>query len=269
MHRIPLTTLFPAGKPIIGMLHAPPLPGSPRWGGSMDAVIAHVLADAEALTAAGVAGLMLENYGDVPFHADTVPPETTAALAVLAAEVRAISALPLGINVLRNDARAALAIAAATGARFIRVNVHTGAMLTDQGWLTGRAADTLRARRALAPEVAIFADVLVKHAVPPAGLSAAQAARDAWERGLADALIISGAATGEAADAARLREVRAAVPDAPLLVGSGLDTENAAALLAHADGAIVGSALQHEGRAGQPVDRERTRRLLDAVAGLR
>ena len=250
------------------MLHAPPLPGSPGWQAPFSAVIERVLADAEALAAGGVDGLMLENYGDVPFLAEQVAPETIAALAVLAREVRATSALPLGINVLRNDAAAALAIAAATGARFIRVNVHTGAMLTDQGWITGRAADTLRRRAALNVPVAIFADVLVKHAVPPVGLTAAAAARDTWERGLADALIVSGAATGAVTEADRLREVRAAVPAAPLLIGSGLDAEHAE-LLRLADGAIVGSALQRGQRAGEPVERLRVERLMATVQSLR
>jgi membrane complex biogenesis BtpA family protein len=188
---------------------------------------------------------------------------------VLAREVRAAVDLPLGINVLRNDAAAALGIAAATGARFIRVNVHTGAMLTDQGWVTGRAADTLRLRRALGADVAIFADVLVKHAAPPAGLVAAAAARDTWERALADALIVTGGGTGEPTAEATVQEVRAAVPAAPLLIGSGLAPATVPRLLPLADGAIVGSALQRGGRAGEPVDGERVRALVAAVRATR
>ncbi|HSJ14480.1 MAG TPA: BtpA/SgcQ family protein [Longimicrobiales bacterium] len=269
MERIPLPALFPARLPIIGMLHAPPLPGAPGWGGAMEAVLEHVLRDAATLAAGGVDGLLLENFGDVPFHAGTVAPETVAALAVLLRELRRDVSLPIGVNVLRNDAAAALALAAVTGARFIRVNVHTGAMLTDQGWITGHADRTLRRRAMLRAPVAIAADVLVKHAVAPAGLSAARAARDTWERGRADVLIVSGAGTGEATPADRLAEVRAAVPEAPLWIGSGLDAGSAAELLAHADGAIVGSALQRDGRAGAPVDGARVRRLMAEVSRLR
>lgn len=269
MRRIALNDLFTTRYPLIGMLHAPPLPGAPRWQPPFRNLVERVLADAETLAAGGVDGLMIENYGDVPFFAGAVPAETVAALAVLAREVRAACPLPLGINVLRNDAGAALAIAAATGAAWIRVNVHTGAMLTDQGWITGRAADTLRTRRTLGADVAIFADVLVKHATPPAGLTAEAAARDTWERGLADALIVTGAATGAATDAGRVQQVRAAVPGAPVLVGSGLTADSAAALLRHADGAIVGSAFQRDGRAGEPVERARVERLVAAVRALR
>jgi hypothetical protein len=268
VEHLDLRSVIPAARPIIGMLHAPPLPGAPGYRAPLAAAIEHVLADAHLLHAAGLDALLLENFGDVPFFGQRVPPETVAAMAVLAREVRAAVPLPLGINVLRNDARSALAIAAATGARFIRVNVHTGIMLTDQGQLTGRAAHTLRLRRALAEPIAILADVLVKHAVPPAGLNAADAARDTWYRGLADALVVTGAATGAATDVAHIREVRAAVPAAPLLIGSGLDADTVGTLLAEADGAIIGSALERGGRAGAGVDEARARRLMEQVRNL-
>jgi len=269
VERIDLHSLLPGACPVIGMLHAPPLPGAPRWQPPFGRVLDQVLADAAALHQGGVDALLLENFGDVPFYGDRVPPETVAALAVLARAVGREVALPLGINVLRNDASAALAIAAATGARFIRVNVHVGTMSTDQGQLTGRAADTLRQRARLGLPIAILADVLVKHAVPPPGLSAAAAARDTWYRGLADALVVTGAATGAAADLARIREVRAAVPDAPVLVGSGVNADSAAALLAEVHGAIIGSAFERGGRAGAGVDEERARRLVTQVRSLR
>jgi len=149
------------------------------------------------------------------------------------------------------------------------VNVHTGAMLTDQGWIEGRAHETLRLRARLGAPVAIVADVMVKHAVPPAGLDIAQAARDAWHRGLADGLIVSGGETGAATDPARALAVKRAVPEAPVWIGSGLTTENAAELLAHADGAIVGTAFARGGRAGTGIDPDRVRALMEVVRRLR
>ena len=144
-------------RPLVGMVHLLPLPGAPRWDGSMSAVIGRARADAAALAAGGFHGVMVENFLDAPFHPAAVPAETVAAMAVIVDRVREECGLPVGVNVLRNDAYAALAIAAATSARFIRVNVHTGAMLTDQGWLDGRAHETLRTRLRLAPDVAILA----------------------------------------------------------------------------------------------------------------
>jgi hypothetical protein len=266
--RVDLHSLFGAARPVVGMIHLEPLPGAPRWNGSMEAVMEAAIADARVLESTGVHGLLVENYGDVPFYRDAVPAETIAAMAVVSAAIKRTVSVPIGINVLRNDAGGALAIAAATGSAFMRVNVHTGAMLADQGWIEGRAHETLRLRRRLNIQCAILADVAVKHALLPAGASIAGLARDTWHRGLPDALIVSGLATGVATTATDLLAVREAVPDAPVWIGSGLDASNLADLLPHADGAIVGSALSRDGVAGRGIDPERARRILAAARAL-
>ncbi len=247
------------------MVHLLPLPGAPRFTGSMPDILARARLDAEALGAGGVDGIIVENYGDAPFYPETLPPATVAALALAVAEVRRAADLPVGVNALRNDAAAAISIAACTGAQFIRVNVHSGAILTDQGWITGRAYETLRMRAALNAPVAVFADVLVKHATAPAGLAIEDAARDAFERGCADALIVSGAATGAATDMDDARRVKSVIPDAPVWIGSGVTAESVVQFLDIADGVIVGSAFERDGRAGQPVVAERVRRLVDVA----
>jgi membrane complex biogenesis BtpA family protein len=169
----------------------------------------------------------------------------------------------VGVNVLRNDALAALAVAAACDLEFIRVNVHTGAMLTDQGIVEGRAAVTVRERQRFAPEVAILADVLVKHATPMgSGVDIQTCARDTAYRGLADALIVTGKATGMAASLDDLRSVRSAVPDRPILVGSGVTPKTLRDTLRYAHGVIVGSAIKHAGLAENPVDPARAKDLV-------
>lgn len=260
-----LDELFTRTRPLVGMVHLLPLPGSPRWGGSMHAVVERALEDAGAIADGGMDGIIVENYLDAPFYPDSVPPETTAAMATVVAEVTRAVRIPVGVNVLRNDAAAALAVSVAAGAAFIRVNVHTGAMLTDQGWIEGRAHETLRMRRRLGAPIAILADILVKHAVPPAGLELAQAARDAWHRGLADGLVVSGAETGAATDPERLRALRAAVPEAAIWIGSGLTPENAAELLPLCDGAILGTSIARDGIAGRGIDPHRVREVLAAA----
>lgn len=252
-------------RPLIGMVHLLPLPGAPGWAGSMQDLLVRAVSDARTIENGGLDAIMVENYGDLPFYPGAVPPETVAALTVAVTAVIEATSLPVGVNVLRNDAAAALAIATATGARFIRVNVHTGAMLTDQGWISGHAHETLRKRASLGADVAILADVFVKHATPPAGTSIEESARDTWERGQADALIVSGSGTGRPVDLEQLARVRAVVPTAPLLIGSGLTPENAATLLQHADGAIVGSAIQEGGIAGRPIDPTRVAALRRVV----
>ena len=231
----------------------------------MSGLLDRVRADAVALAEGGVDALIVENFGDAPFYPGPVPAATVAALTMAASAVAREVPLPLGINVLRNDAASALGIAAAVGAAFIRVNVHTGAMVTDQGWMEGRAHETLRERERLAPEVAILADVLVKHASPPAGVTLERAARDAWERGLADGLIVSGSGTGEPTALSDVEEVRRVLPDAPVFVGSGVGEASVEAALAVAGGVIVGTALERGGVPGAPVEVERVRRLVRAA----
>ncbi len=253
-------------RTVIGMVHLPSLPGSPRWNGSMARVVASALADARALIGGGVDALLVENFGDAPFTPGRVEPATVAAMSVVAAEVRrALPGTPLGVNVLKNDARAALAVAAAVGAEFIRVNVHAGAVLADQGIVQSDAYGTLRDRRLLGVDVAIFADVGGKHAVPLAPVELEQTARDLVHRGLADALVVSGPATGQATPLAEVKRVRSAVPNVPLLIGSGVTAETAAELLSVADGLIVGTSVKRDGDVEQPVDRARVEKLVAAA----
>jgi membrane complex biogenesis BtpA family protein len=254
---------------LIGVVHLLPTPGSPRFNGSFERVLARALDDARALSEGGCDALIVENYGDVPFYPERVPAETIACLAVCVREVIAVAGeRPVGINVLRNDARAALGVCAATGASFVRVNVHAGAAVTDQGLVEGRAFETLRERARLGLRAAIFADAHVKHATPLGRETLGEAVADLVERGLADAVVVSGAATGAPPAIEDVREAARAARGAPIVIGSGLDAHNAAALLAHADGAIVGTALERDGSTGSEVDRERVTALCRLFARL-
>ena len=253
---------------LIGVVHLLPTPGSPGYAGALEPLLERAREDARALLEGGADALVVENFGDAPFHAERVPPETIAALALALGGVRALAPeAPLGVNVLRNDARAALGLAAACGAQFVRVNVHIGAAVTDQGLIQGRAADTVRERERLAPQVAILTDVHVKHAAPLGESDIARAAVETYERGAADALIVSGTGTGQAVDPAELARVRAALPDCPLLLGSGVEPAQAELVRTQSDGAIVGTWLKAGGRVGEPVDPERVRALRRALDG--
>ncbi len=253
--------------PLIGMIHCRPLPGSPLWGGDLEAVRRAAVADAEALATGGAGAIMLENFHDVPFHRGRVPAATVAALTVVATAVRdAVPDLPLGINVLRNDGLSALGIAAAVGASFVRVNVLSGAAVTDQGLIQGDAATLLREREALCPEVAVLADLDVKHARPLAPRPPAEEAEDLRRRSLADGLILSGVATGAPTPPATVAAVRGAVPDCPLLIGSGATPENIGDY-PDADAFIVGTALQRPDPDGfRSVDASLVARCVEAIA---
>lgn len=221
----------------------------------LDAIFEHALRDAQTLAAAGFDGIMVENFGDAPFTRGSIAPETVAAMAVIIREVCNETKLPIGVNCLRNDARSALGIAAAVGASFIRVNVLTGVAATDQGMIEGDAHKTLRDRESLCPSVRILADVHVKHAICVNQPDIALAAEETAYRGQADAIIVSGSTTGRAADQEDLSNVKRAVPDKPVYIGSGATKDTIANLLSMVDGAIVGSALKPNGDISLPVDR--------------
>jgi membrane complex biogenesis BtpA family protein len=254
---------------LVGMVHLKPLfrsSGSP----DIDAVEEAALADALALHKAGFNRLMIENFGDAPFFPDQVEAHTVAAMARIAhsisGAVQSDEAPPiLGINVLRNDANSALGIAAAIDAGFIRVNVLTGAMVTDQGLIQGKAHEVIRYRDQVAPNCEVWADVRVKHAAPLAERPIGDEAFDLWSRGGADAIIVSGSRTGTPLDPTELDAIRAVLPDARIIAGSGVTPDQLTSLIPRVDGIIVGSWTKQNGKAANPVDPERAAQFADAV----
>ena len=264
-----MTDLFSTDRrALIGVVHLGALPGAPRFSDGFGVVLERARVDAERLAAGGADALIVENFGDTPFCAGAVSSETVAAMALAVQSVmEASGGLEVGVNVLRNDARSALGICAATGASFLRVNILCGAAATDQGVITGDAAGLMRERARIAPSVKVFADVHVKHATPIGDTSLVESAVETLERGGADAVILSGSRTGSPPSSDELVSVRERVGDSPIFIGSGLDVGNAALLLSHVTGAIVGSSLK-EGGVHTPVSSERVaalRAVMDTV----
>lgn len=256
---------------VVGVVHLPALPGSARGGtvSDLSRIEDAVRRDAAAYAEAGVDALIVENFGDVPFPADRVDAPVVAMMTRLASAVASESGLPHGINVLRNDGLSAVAVAAATGGAFIRINVYVGAALTDQGIIQSNAHAVQAEIKRLGATISVWADIDVKHAAQIAPRPLPDLAEDAVERGLASGLIVSGRATGQPAALEDLEAVRAAAPRTPLYVGSGAHTGNAQQLLAYADGLIVGTAAKRDGVVTNPVDVDRARALVAAAQGTR
>lgn len=252
---------------MVGMLHIPPLPGSPGGRQTMGDVLSHVLRDAETWLSEGVQCLMLENFGDTPFFPGPVPPTTVAQVTAIAGRLRiTFPDAHLGINVLRNDGCAAMAIAHAVCASFIRVNVLCGARLTDQGIIEGIAHDLMRLRTLLgADDIAVLADVDVKHSAPLAVRPLEAEVADLIHRGHADGLIVSGDGTGHEVDDDQLQRVVTAAGGAPVFVGSGVSADNIAELVRVANGFIVGTSAKRDGIVSAPVDAGRVRTLVAAT----
>lgn len=258
---------------LVGVLHLLPLPAGPGPSPGVAAVVERALRDAETLLEGGIGSCIVENLGDAPFTAGSVKPHVPAVLAVVADRLRQAHGMDLrvGLNILRNDAHSALGAAVASGAEFVRVNVLTGSVWTDQGLVEGRAHDVLRYRRALGMDPAdsdvsirVCADVCVKHGVPAGGALLRHVAADTAYRGRADVLIVSGEATGSATDLVDVRAVTAAIPDRPVWVGSGVTASSIDSVRLACHGAIVGTALHRDGVLTAPLDLDRVRAIKGA-----
>lgn len=263
-----LYQLFKTRRPIIGVVHLLPLPTSPRWGGNLKAVIHRAEQEAAALASGGVDGIIVENFFDAPFAKNEVDPAVVSAMTVVVQRIQNLVTLPIGLNVLRNDAKSAMAIASCVQAQFIRVNVLTGVMATDQGLIEGEAHHLLRYRRELGCDVKILADVLVKHARPLGSPNLTVAVKDTIERGLADAVILSGWATGSPPNLEDLELACGAANGTPVFIGSGANWENIATLMQAANGVIVSSSLKRHGRIEQPIDPIRVAQFVESANSL-
>jgi len=254
-------------RALIGAIHLPALPGAPTNRLTFGQILERALADARTLERGGAAACVIENFGDAPFRKDAVAPHVPAIISLIAHQIRIETSLSIGINVLRNDALSALGAAAAANANFIRVNVHSGAALTDQGVIEGQADETLRYRVALGSDVAIAADVDVKHASALVARPLEETADETYNRAHADVLIVSGRGTGKEAATDDIERVRRAVPDAPLWLGSGLTLENLERYRALCDAFIVGTVLHRSGDLEAPLDIERVTAFASALRG--
>jgi membrane complex biogenesis BtpA family protein len=262
---VDLNQIFKTPNPIIGVVHLLPLPTSPRWGGSFKAVVDRAEQEAVALASGGVDGIIVENFFDAPFPKQQVDPAVVSAMSLVVQRLMHLVTLPIGINVLRNDAQSAMAIATCVEAQFIRVNVLTGVMATDQGLIEGQAHQLLRYRRELGSDVKILADVLVKHARPLGSPNLTTAVQETIDRGLADGVILSGWATGSPPSLEDLELASAAAAGTPVFIGSGANWENIPQLIQAADGVIVSSSLKRRGQIEQPIDPIRVSQFVESM----
>ncbi len=248
---------------LIGMVHVLALPGSPRFGGDMQAILDAAKTDTERLIEGGCDAIIVENMHDLPYLNRNVGPETVAAMTLAVAAVTAFGH-PTGVQVLAGANREALGICVATGASFIRAEGFAYAHVADEGWMDACAGELIRTRAHLGSDVQVWADIKKKHSAHAVthDLSIADVAHGSAFSG-ADAVIVTGAATGAptAPD-----DVQAAKDGGlPVLVGSGVNAETAHMFVGLADGLIVGSAIKEDGDWTRPVDVRRVAALRRAI----
>jgi membrane complex biogenesis BtpA family protein len=263
-----LLDIFGKKNIIIGVVHALPLPGAPKYNGdAVDEIYNAALQDAMAYQKGGVDGVIIENHGDIPFSKpDDLYFETATTMSVMAHIIRTQIRVPMGINVLANGAYVALAIAKAANAQFVRVNQWTNAYIANEGFVEGPAGRATRYRAIIrANNVKIFADVQVKHGshAITADRSLEEQVRDAeWSD--ADILITTGQRTGDPPELEELKTIKAE-SHLPVLVGSGVNEENINQILSFADGCIVASALKYDGVWWNRVDMDRVRSFIQKI----
>lgn len=257
---------FEKTKPVIGMVHLKPLPGSAKFE-DMEIVMRSALRDTKHLIEGGVDGILIENYGDMPFS-KKVSKLTISAMSYVISRIEEIADIPIGVNVLRNDWEGALSIAKVFDLDFIRVNVYTGVTATEQGIIEGNASEIQKFLSSNDIETQIFADIDVKHGSSIFPKDIERAAEEGAVRGNADALILSGSRTGEPVNIADIKRAKKSV-DVPILVGSGLRTGNIKRVMQNAQGAIVGTSLKEEGGIDKPVSLERVKDLMEEVESVR
>lgn len=260
-----IQSLFGARRALIGVIHAQALPGTPANRLNVDAIAAEAAAEARIYAEAGFHGLILENTHDRPYVKGTaVGPEIVAALGVIGAHIRQATPLPLGIQVLAGANRAAVAVAHACGASFVRVEGFVFAHVADEGLIESSAGDLLRYRRSIGAEgVRVFADIKKKHSAHAitADVDIVETAKAA-EFFSVDGVVVSGVATGSPADAAEVQAVSATV-GVPTIIGSGITPENIARYPG-ADAFIVGSSVKSDGLWSGALDAARTRAVVEA-----
>jgi membrane complex biogenesis BtpA family protein len=254
-------------RPIIGVVHLRPLPGSPRFSDDTSRIVEQAVDDVSALVEGGAEAIMIENFGDTPFFPKSVPRETIAWMTRIGTIIRARTSLPLGVCVLRNDARAGLAIAHAIDGQFIRVCILGLPRVTDQGLIEGEAYELLRDRARLRADIKIWADVDIKHSYPLApNYSLERDAADLVARSHADALIVTGSATGAPIEDSHLAVLYGKV-GAPVLVGSGVTDTSIGGLVNISDGFIVGTGLKEGSGPDARISVGKTRALRAARDG--
>lgn len=264
-----MTHLLGFYKPIIGMIHLRPLPNTPNYKGEkIEEITDFALKDAETLIEGGVDALLIENFNDMPYEPKPKDPIIIASITSIAKELSKLG-VPLGINVLRNACIEALAIAYVVNGKFIRCNAYVEALVTDQGLLQPMAYKVIRYRKVLGKAIKVFADVHAKHGKPLVERPIEEVALEAFDRGMADAVIITGSRTGVPPNIDILKRVKSIVGNRPVIVGSGVTPDNIKEILKIADGVIVGTYFKKDGIITNPVDLNRVKRLVNIVKELR
>ncbi|MEU0034988.1 BtpA/SgcQ family protein [Streptomyces sp. NPDC006333] len=267
-----MTELFHANgrKTILGMVHLKPLPGTPYHSeGSLGTILDDAVRSAVALRDGGADGCLIQTVDRVYSTEDEADPARVAAMALV---VRAVveatggNGFQVGVQLMRNAVKASLAVAKVAEAGFVRVGTLVGATLTAQGLVQANPLEVMEYRQKInAQDVRIIADADSMHfSWLGGGRPTGRVAKDAQQAG-ADAICVSHADEQQMLD--MVASARRSAPALPVLLAGNTTHDNAARLLAVADGAFVGTCLELDGWGG-PIDVDRVKAYMEIVRGL-
>lgn len=251
---------------VYGVVHLKSLPGSPGNYLALDEIIEFAQEDVNNLIFGGVDGIIIENFGDTPFVKDDISKRTLASFTTVVENIEYDRDIKVGINVLRNDGISALSIAESTKADFVRINVLNNVMMyTDQGMIEGKAHEIAQFKNSLSKEIEIYADVFVKHAVPPEGSKIENHTEELIYRAGADVVIVTGDGTGHEINIEDLNKVRDIVPQGKLAIGSGVNAENIEQYVDIADILIIGTNFKLDQDVSKRVDQRSVEQLIQMI----
>lgn len=264
-----LESIFKIKIPAIGVVHLDPLPGAPLYkGASIEEISKKAVDEACCMANNGINGLIIENFGDKMFK-KKVGPETIAFLTYIATRIRDNVNVPIGLCVLQSDVIAGIAIGKAIDAAFIRAPYYTETYIVDAGFIEGSAAEALRYRKYLEADIKLFADVHIKHGYSLSRRPIEESAEDTYYRALADAIVVTGKKTGGETDIADIISVKKALPEAPVIAGSGVSYVNLDRYIPYVDAIIVSTSLRIEGKVEESLDQKNIEKFVNKLEKLR
>ncbi len=262
--------VFNLTKPVIGMIHVPALPGTPKYSGDVKSIIEKVKQEASVYKDAGIDALAIENMHDVPYLKRKVGPEIISLMSILGYEVKNLTGLPCGIQILAGANKDALAAAYSAGLDFIRAEGFVFAHTADEGIMESDAGELLRYRKQIgAGNILVFTDIKKKHSSHSitSDVSLTETAKAA-EFFLSDGVVVTGTSTGEEANAGEVKQVKNSV-SIPVLTGSGITIDNIEKYFQVADAFIIGSYFKSEGRWENEIDKKQVENFMKKILRLR
>lgn len=239
---------------LIGMIQLPPLLSYEQFEG-MATTINKALQDLDSLERGGFNAALIANEFDFPYTV-TANAAQISSISVVTNEVVRHAKIPIGVQILLNDWESTITVAKSTGAEFVRQHIFVDDIIYNKKKIHVKPAEIIKFKNKVYPEALFIADLqesvqdMVEQNKP-----LIQSATEAVIYNI-DAVVIR----HEHPDA-ELAAIKKAIDPCALLVSRDIDASNIQKRMQHAHGAIIGHAIQTNGR----IDYQKVRTLRKLV----